>query len=407
MTSWSLGTSFTNFTLPIKEEGFDDVRYQWDKKTKCAEYVREWVLNRKLTTRVEDIQPSEWFTQKYSAWLQQLQKWHLKQTEWKQQDKKKTVKEPEKKEAEKAENGEKKDEEMEEKKEEKTEDAEKKDSEKKDDDEKDDADEDELDIFGVEDVCNMSNGEPLFANFTWEDWALLTLRFELYLLVHSFRRDVSDPERVGIHVDHLLFYYNKYFRKTFNTKYYGVETYEALVDFIRDTICINAKNSVLEAHISDELDSFDLFLKLAEESRRERNLLIDSGEESATLKFLQTALTQQPVVPVQPPAANAAALAALPQQPPRPTYPRGPRPPVQQGHGAYGAAPTQQKPSWGPYNAPQGQKGGSYYGGKGKDAGKGGYGGQQQGSGYVAPAVGQQYGAKRPYNNYGKGGYGR
>merc|ERR1712060_766171 len=82
-TSWSLGTSFTNFTLPTKEEGFDDVKYEWDKKTKCAGYVKDWILHRKLTTRVEDIQPSEWFTQQHGAWQQQLQKWHLKQAEWK------------------------------------------------------------------------------------------------------------------------------------------------------------------------------------------------------------------------------------------------------------------------------------------------------------------------------------
>merc|ERR1719253_819507 len=149
---------------------------------------------------------------------------------------------------------------------------------------------DDLDVFGVENVLDTGKGKPLFADYTWEDWALLSLRVELYLLVHAFKKDVNDAERPGIHTDHVVFYYNKYFRKNMVTKNYGVETYEDLTALVKDTVTVSKKNSVLEVHISDDLDSFNLFLKLTEECRRERRLMLDSGDESFAIKFNQQAL---------------------------------------------------------------------------------------------------------------------
>ena len=62
----------------------------------------------------------------------------------------------------------------------------------------------------------IGNGEPLFADFNWEDWALLTLRYELHLLSHAFKKDVDDPERPGFSDTHLSFYYNKLKRGGFS-----------------------------------------------------------------------------------------------------------------------------------------------------------------------------------------------
>ena len=36
-----------------------------------------------------------------------------------------------------------------------------------------------LDVFAVDDINDTGNGEPLFSNFEFEDWALLGLRFEV------------------------------------------------------------------------------------------------------------------------------------------------------------------------------------------------------------------------------------
>jgi len=111
------------------------------------------------------------------------------------------------------------------------------------------------------------------------------LRYELHLLVHAFRRDAGDLERTGVHQDNLPFYYNRYFKKAFNTKFYGVDSYDALVEFIRDTIDIDPKLSILESNLSDDLDGFDVFVKLTEESRRERQLRLDAGENLSPLNF--------------------------------------------------------------------------------------------------------------------------
>lgn len=66
----------------------------------------------------------------------------------------------------------------------------------------------------VADILDIGDGEPLFANFALEDWILLSLRFELFVMARSFAKDAGDPERAGIHESHIGFYYNKYFRSS-------------------------------------------------------------------------------------------------------------------------------------------------------------------------------------------------
>merc|ERR1712113_1101477 len=97
------------------------------------------------------------------------------------------------------------------------------------DEEEETVDFDGLDVFEVEDVNNVGGGMPLCKNFSQEDWAMMSLRHELHLLTHAFRKDVNDDERVGIHLDHIAFYYNKYYRKTISPNDYGVESFEELL----------------------------------------------------------------------------------------------------------------------------------------------------------------------------------
>merc|ERR1719203_727103 len=98
-----------------------------------------------------------------------------------------------------------------------------------------------LDCFGVEDVLDVCCGVPIFRDFGQEDWTMLALRFELHLLAHAVRRDAADPERPGIHVDHLAFYYNKYYKRTLSAKDYGVESFKDLIDLIDDTVYLTAQ----------------------------------------------------------------------------------------------------------------------------------------------------------------------
>jgi len=340
--------------------------------------------------------PSQWFGEQWAAWQLQLHRWQQSQLQWKDAMKR-AVASPEIKAGTPA---------PEQKQEGQAEGAEATagraggdaGEEKKGADEMDDDEEDvkEFDVFGVPNILDIGKGEPLFGNFTFEDWALLSTRFEFHLLVHSFRKDVADPERVGIHKDHILFYYNKYFRKTFNLKGYGVETYEDLVELVSDTVSFSRKTMVLEPQLSGDLDTFDLFIKLTEECRRERNLLIDSGKETARLNFSQAALAgpppvQAPQVQAMPPAGMA--VTAVPQQQPRATYhQRAPR--TQVPARSYAVPP--QVNTGGYYGSPAG---GSY------GAGRGSYR-PLQNSGYAgAQSYGAPKGGGKGY--YNKGGYGK
>ena len=54
---------------------------------------------------------------------------------------------------------------------------------------------DDVDPWKLEDVTDISTGEPLFSKFTWEDWMMLELRFQLHALVHGYKHCMNDPER--------------------------------------------------------------------------------------------------------------------------------------------------------------------------------------------------------------------
>jgi len=200
----------------------------------------------------------------------------------------------------------------------------------KDDEEKDplqqlgeEMDAEDIDIFGIDDICDLGTGEPLFSNFAFEDWALLSLRFELHLLAHAFRRDCNDEERTGMPPDHLAFYYNKYYKKGLNPKNYGVESTEDLVELIRDTVIVSKSIKVIESQLTDDLESNEVFVKLTEESRRDRQRRIDAGDDAAQLKFssrppdqgMMQLGTKPAVRPAgNPVAAQAAAQACLAAQ---------------------------------------------------------------------------------------------
>merc|ERR1711862_380694 len=73
-----------------------------------------------------------------------------------------------------------------------------------------------FDVFGAQDVLDIGHGVPIFKEFTHEDFALMTLRAELHFMAHSFGKDVDDPDRTGVHLDHLQFYYQRYYSRPLN-----------------------------------------------------------------------------------------------------------------------------------------------------------------------------------------------
>lgn len=283
----AFGLSFTKFSLPEDGE-FDSVKYSWAKEKEAAAYLKDWILQRKQTTRVEDITPSAWFKQKQGAWKAESDNFKKKVEAYKQEVAKKEqakrakaaakalAEKKAKAEAEKAE----KDGEKAEKKEEKPAEVVEDDV-----DEEPEVDFDAVEVFGVDDVTNVGGGVPLQKEFGFEDYALLQLRVRLHLLVHSFSKDCSDPDRTGIHLDHLGFYYQKYFSQALNFSEFGVSTAAELCGLVNDAVHVN--KNILETLVPAELESFGIFVKITESARRRRRLLVDMGDESAKLKVKQ------------------------------------------------------------------------------------------------------------------------
>jgi len=259
LTTQELNRSFPSFSLPEDSEAFDEIQYEWQGEAESKDYLRKWILNRKLTVRIEDLQPGEWFQTKVAEWQALFEGWQKKQSEFLQ----KKSEEVEQEVKEGAENPEGEQEEQA------------------------DAKDTDTDIFSIEDICDIGNGEPLFSGFAFEDWSLLSLRYELFLLAEAWKRDVDDPERVGIHENHITFYFHKYYRKQLNHKLYGKEFLSDLIDLVKDTLSIDKATGTLKVELADiaAQDNVNIFVKLTEENRRERQRRIDAGDETGRLKF--------------------------------------------------------------------------------------------------------------------------
>lgn len=399
----TLAKLYARFTLPESTEGFDEVRYVWEKQAQCAEKLNSWIHERKMTQRVEDLTPGEWFKELWSKWIKTLQDWKKKQSEFKDPAKKKALLAKKKKEKEeakkaaKAAEGEEKAEGEEEAAEEAAEEEEM------------EINADDLDVFAIEDVCDIGNGEPLFHHFAYEDWTLLSYRMEFHLMLHAWKKDVSDADRPSFKENHMPFYYSKYFKKQFQLQNLGVESLGDFIEWIKDSVLVNDASGYFEAQ-HDEDTGFENFLKLAEDHRRDRQRRVDAGDETAKLKFARpspaatTAATgaAQRAVPVgrQGVAASPAPAVGIKR-----TFPA----PAPGGYGAaaskpriggvYGAAAPLPRTGYGAAPArPMGTPYGTVYGGGGA------YGAVPQRSAYgMAPAGKGMYGA--PQGGVYGGGY--
>jgi len=233
--------NFADFKIPEKAEGFDEIRYEWAKENEAKEYLRSKIREKKKLTTIEDLKPGEWFTEKHGAWTKLI-------AEYKEKQNKRAPK--------------------------KTEDG---------DDKKEDEDMEVDDIFSISDVTDMGNGIPMFKHFEQEDWALMQLRMELWLLQVAFKKDVNDEDRPAVREQHLEFYYGKYFKKQLSQRWYGVETWAELAKMIKDTVAFNDEG--LTTPLDGEEIGLDLFIKHTEENRRERDRRIVAGDETARLKI--------------------------------------------------------------------------------------------------------------------------
>jgi len=245
-----LNSSFRHFSIPDKSEGFDEIKFEWQPEGKSRSYLDTWRKQRKLTTRIDDIQAGEWFKTTLAEFQKTTEDYQAKQKEYK----KKAPKLLPKKKAE--------------------------------DDEDEEPEKAELDLFEVQDVCDIGAGEPLFANFIFEDWALFTLRYEMYLLAEGFKKDVDDPERTGFHESHFSHYYARYFKKTLNPKAYGKDNIRGLCEHVADTVGVDPDTGLFECKLAaDAKRDVSDFLKAQEECRRERQRRLDAGDERGRICF--------------------------------------------------------------------------------------------------------------------------
>eukprot|EP00444_Apocalathium_aciculiferum_P030363 CAMPEP_0183444692 /NCGR_PEP_ID=MMETSP0370-20130417/95862_1 /TAXON_ID=268820 /ORGANISM="Peridinium aciculiferum, Strain PAER-2" /LENGTH=879 /DNA_ID=CAMNT_0025635129 /DNA_START=59 /DNA_END=2698 /DNA_ORIENTATION=- len=251
---------FMDFSIPQKSEGFDDIRFAWEKEAACKAYLHKKVAEKKRTCKLEIVVPSEWFFTTLKEWQKVFGEWREKQTAAKPA----AVPEEEKKEGE----GEVV------VKEEET----------------------KADIMTVEDILNV-DGAPIFKEWEMEDWALVQLRYELFLMQVAFKKDVNDEEHPGIHESNIGFYYSKYFRKQLNPKFFGVETIAELSALVADTVKWDAE--IFGTPLTCEASDLAMFTRLTESCRRIRQRRLAAGDETARLKIEQLAL-QQPVAAAPP-----------------------------------------------------------------------------------------------------------
>jgi len=291
LTPSALALSFTKFSFPADDE-FDTVKYSWAKEKEAAAYLKNWILEKKLVTRVEDISPSAGFKQKSQQWSSTLQQWKTKQADYRSMVAKKLAAKNAKMAAKIA--AEKKAKALAEAKAKAAADG--KEEEKKAEEPAPAAVEEEeeepeaeidfegIDVFGTKDILDIGGSVPLFKDFQNDDFTLMALRVELHLLVHAFSKDCNDPDRTGMHLDHVGFYYQKYFGKPLTFSSYGVQKPAELIELVKDSIHVTKQNCI-ESLIPAELESNAVFAKITEEARRQRHLLIDMGDESAKLKL--------------------------------------------------------------------------------------------------------------------------
>jgi len=146
-------------------------------------------------------------------------------------------------------------------------------------------DEMDVDVFTHENINDIGNGQPMFANFAYEDWTLLSLCYELHLLVHAFRHDVNDPDRPSFQESQMTYYYEKYFGKSFaDLKLMNLESFGGLCELIHETVTLNEKSKFVEVLLPEDAP-IDKILRQTEKHRRDRQQCVDAGDESAMLKF--------------------------------------------------------------------------------------------------------------------------
>merc|ERR1712187_370319 len=87
----TLATAFADFSLPEAAEGFDSITFDWQPESASASFLKDWVLQKKITSRVDNLVPGASFKEAWSKWTQTYNAWRKRQTEWKDPAKRKAL----------------------------------------------------------------------------------------------------------------------------------------------------------------------------------------------------------------------------------------------------------------------------------------------------------------------------
>ena len=248
--------SFEKFTIPSEEEGFQEVCFVWEGEEESNEYLKQWIAEKKLVQKVNDLRPSGWFKDKHREWQSILSRWKRRQDDWKDPAKRRRMDKP-LPDGTLPESCE------------------------------------EVDPWTLLDPTDIGTGEPLFSKFAWEDWQMLELRVQLHLLVHGYKHAMNDPQRVTFHERHTESYYDTFYRKPLAIRQFGVNSLQELLNMIKDTMEILSSKSMLDPQLSDDTP-FENFLRLTEDARRLRLSRLDSGDATAVLRLSRPATPSAP-----------------------------------------------------------------------------------------------------------------
>lgn len=240
----AVSATFAKWTLPVKDEGFSKIEYPWLAKDAAEAYLRKGVLERKASLIVEGLKPSEFSLAMKKAWTDMRLKLRENHQAFKALHKDSSGDNPANDLA-------------------------------------------SIPVDSVDDVHDADfKGTPLYANFKYEDWLILSWRVELHTLVHCFAHDVDDDERPGIPEAHMQHYYSVYFGGKLDASKLGCKDLAAAVKLLRQPaeIVDAGKTRVLRSQLPADT-AMEEFIRKVEGWRRDRLRRVEAGDESAVLNF--------------------------------------------------------------------------------------------------------------------------
>lgn len=267
---------FSNFSLPELDEGLDEINFAWSQEAEAKAKLQSWIQSKKETVIVENLCPGSWFKQKLEEWKLARASFRQKHVDFSNRVKNDSAL------LELASS---------------------------------------IEVSDVKDVHDIDGKKtPIYANFKYEDWLLLSWRYELHLLAHAFLIDVDDAQRMGIPEDHVSHYFNLYFHASLEPRArLGVDGLTQAVKLMKEPLIleeIRPGRRVLQSKLEKDTP-LEAFVSSIEVYRRDRQRRMEAGDESAQLSFPKPAAkaAQKPSAPKAKPPAQA----------PRPV----PKPPTQ------------------------------------------------------------------------------